>query len=251
MTERVGIVVPIDSHGVNRVTLETLVRLARHLNRSLLGLLLADPRLQRVAALPFATEITLQSGHERGLDKRYLADDERSAGQTRRWLDELASRDRVALQFERAAGGRLQSALSREGNLDIFIPARPRWQLVSASYLPRQATPRRRGLVLTGTAEDSAGIAMAGALLTLQPTTRVYVHSKGEPSAATLDTLAATGARLCVQSNFRGSAVELAALLRQGAYDLLLVPRSTIASDDQALLEQVLENAGSQVLLVS
>ena len=113
MTERFAILVPIDAHGVNRVTLENLVRLARHLDRSVLGLLLADPRLQRVAALPFATEVSLQSGHERGLEKRYLGENDRSASQARRWLDELASRDRVSLQFERAAGERLQSALSR------------------------------------------------------------------------------------------------------------------------------------------
>ena len=250
MTERYGILVPIDAHGVNRVTLESMVRLARHLNRSVLGLVLADPRLQQVAALPFTTEIFLQSGQERGLEKRYLGENDRSASQTRRWLDELASRDRVSLQFESAAGERLQSALSRDGDLDVFIPARPRWQLVSTSYLPQQHSPRRLGLVLTGTDEDTAVIAMAGALLTLQPTTQVYVYSLGEPSPAALDALSSTGARLCVQSNFRASAPELASLIQRSACDLLLIPRASIALDDRALLERALENAGSQLLLV-
>ncbi len=251
MNERIGIIVPIDAHGVNRVTLETLVRLARHLDRSLLGLLLADPRLQRVAALPFATEISLESGYERGLGKRYLEEDDRTADQTRRWLDELASRDRVALQFERAAGERLQSALSRDGNLDIFIPARPRWQLVNARYLPRKQATRRLGLVLAGTEQDGAVVAMASALLSLQPTAQVYVHSCGEPSPAFLEALGQSGARLCVQSNFRGSQQELATLVQQNAYDLLLIPRSSIPSDNRAALERALDNAGSQILLVN
>jgi hypothetical protein len=92
---------------------------------------------------------------------------------------------------------------------------------------------------------------MAAAILTLQPPAQVYVHSCGEPSASALEVLATSGARLCVQSNFRASARELAALIQQSAYDLLLLPRSSIASADQGLLERALENAGSQVLLVS
>ena len=122
---------------------------------------------------------------------------------------------------------------------------------MSASYLPLQQSPRRLGIVLTGTDEDTAVLAMASALLTLQPTAQVYVHSPGEPSPAALNNLSATGARLCVQSNFRSSAAELASLLQTSAYDLLLIPRSSIAVEDRALLERALENAGSQVLLVS
>ena len=40
------IIVPIDLHGINRHTLEILVRIAHQLDRSLLGLLLEDIRLQ-------------------------------------------------------------------------------------------------------------------------------------------------------------------------------------------------------------
>ena len=104
---------------------------------------------------------------------------------------------------------------------------------------------------MTGSVEDSSVLAMAAAILTLQPAAQVYVHSCGEPSAAAMDVLASGGARLCVQSNFRARAPELAALIQQTAYDLLLLPRSSIASADQGLLERALENAGSQVLLVS
>ena len=49
------ILVPIDLHGINRGTLETLVRIARQLDQGLLGLLLEDIRLQQVADLPFTT----------------------------------------------------------------------------------------------------------------------------------------------------------------------------------------------------
>ena len=64
------ILVPIDLHGINRSTLETLVRIASLLDRKVLGLLLEDIRLQQVADLPFTTEITLDSGRERILSAR-------------------------------------------------------------------------------------------------------------------------------------------------------------------------------------
>ena len=54
-----------------------------------------------------------------------------------------------------------------------------------------------------------------------------------------------------MQSNFRGSQQELATLVQQNAYDLLLIPRSSIPSDNRAALERALDNAGSQVLLVN
>ena len=62
-----SILVPIDLQGIGRDTLETLVRIARLLDRGLLGLLLEDIRLQQVADLPFTTEITLIGGRERSL----------------------------------------------------------------------------------------------------------------------------------------------------------------------------------------
>ena len=59
------ILLPIDLHGINRNTLETVVRIASLLDRKVLGLLLEDMRLQQVADLPFTTEITLDSGREK------------------------------------------------------------------------------------------------------------------------------------------------------------------------------------------
>ena len=73
LSTRRSILVPIDIHGINRDALETLVRIARQLDRSLLGLMLEDIRLQRVADLPFATEITLAGCHERNLMRAHLS----------------------------------------------------------------------------------------------------------------------------------------------------------------------------------
>ena len=96
------ILVPIDLHGIHREALEQLVRIARQLNRDLLGLLLEDIRLQRVAELPFTTEITLSGGRERSLLSEQLT--ERHSLVTtdaRKLLNELADRDRGRRLFGR------------------------------------------------------------------------------------------------------------------------------------------------------
>ena len=82
-TERRGIVLPIDAHGINRVTLERVVTLARQLDRSLLGLILDSPELRRIAELPFTTEIALDSGRETSVAGRYKSGTGNGASRTR------------------------------------------------------------------------------------------------------------------------------------------------------------------------
>lgn len=249
-TERRGILVPIDAHGINRLTLQNLVAMAQRLDRSLLGLLLDDVRLAQVAALPFAREVLLGTGREQNLPGRYAGAQSEIAWRTRQQLDELASRARVELHFESAAGDRLHSLLRRDGQLDIFIPARARWQLVSASYIPRRQRIARLGLVLTGSEQDKELVATAAVLLKLQLPSAIYVHSRGEPSMELLDQLAAGGSRLCIQSNFSATPQELARLIGQSAYDLLLIPRDALPREPSLELEQAIDAAGGQVLLI-
>ena len=115
MTEqstRRRILVPIDLQGIGHGALETLVHIARLLDRGLLGLLLEDIRLQQAADLPFATEITLLGGRERSLLRDHLSQRHSLVStDTRRLLNDLARRDQVELAFENAAGSRLHSAL--------------------------------------------------------------------------------------------------------------------------------------------
>ena len=247
-----GILVPIDLHGINRGTLETLVRIARLLDRSLLGLLLEDVRLQQVADLPFTTEITLSGARERSLlrdhlSRRHLLVDK----DARRLLNELAGRDRVALRFEHAAGSRLLSALARDGRLDIFFPARQRWQPLTRGSAAAGAAVRRLGIVLAQTAQDQQVLNIARMLMHAGQVVELYVLSSGPMEGDQLKALYHPGSRICVQANLKCDQDSLSRLIRQSAYDLLLLPRDCAESMAPQVLEDALDRSATQVLVIN
>lgn len=248
---RRSILIPIDLHGINRDTLETVVRIARQLDRGLLGLLLEDIRLQQVAALPFTTEITLSSGQERNLLGDHLT---RRHGlvssDTRRLLNELANRDQVELTFESAAGTRLHTALERDGQLDIFFPARQRWQLVAATRPGQHRAIRRLGMVLARSGQDQSVLEAGSNLLQAGLVGEVYLLSNGAVEQAQMNTLYRPGSRICVQSNFLCNAQTITGLIRHCPYDLLLLPRDCLQGIAPEALDQALDKSGGQVLVI-
>ncbi len=255
MTERVqrrSILVPIDLHGISRDTLETLVRIARGLDRGLLGLLLEDIRLRQVADLPFATEITLLGGRERSLLRDHLSQrHSRVSADTRRLLDQLANRDRVELTFENAEGTRLHTALEREGQLDIFFPARQRWQLVAARRPGQGRTLRRLGILLAHTAQDQSVLEIARNLQQSESVAEVYVLADRSPSKEQLDTLYRPGSRICVQANLAVNPVTVTRLITAATYDLLLLPRDCLQGIPPEVLDAALEKSGAPVLVIN
>jgi hypothetical protein len=255
MTERAdrrSILVPIDLHGINRETLETLVRIARQLDRRLLGLMLEDIRLQRVAELPFATEITLMGGRERSLLRDHLSQRHSLVTtDTRRVLYELASRDKVELVFEQAAGSRLHTVLERDGELDIFFPARQRWQRLVAARRPSVSPIRRLGIVLARTAQDRHVLDITRALLQAHLVTEVYVLSVKGLDRPLVDSLYQPGVRICVQANLHCDPTTVTRLIRQSAYDLLLLPRGCLQGIPPDLLDATLDKSGGQVLVIN
>ncbi len=246
------ILIPIDLHGIHREALEQLVRIARQLDRDLLGLLLEDIRLQRVAALPFATEITLSGARERHLLRNEL--DQRHdlvVSDARRLLNELADRDRIGLSFEHAAGHRLHSALEREGELDIFFPARQRWHVIAAQRRNNGPAIPRLGVVLTRDGGDELLVATAHALLEAGLVGDVYVMSPKSLSSDSLQPLYRPGHRVCVQSNLVLNPASIAHLIRHSPYDLLLLPRKCLVDLNAATLDAALEKSGGQVLVIN
>lgn len=191
------ILVPIDLHGITRDAMETVVRLARQLDRPLLGLVLEDVRLQQVAALPFATEITLLGGRERSLLRDHLSQRHSLvSGDSRRLLHELAHREQVELVFETSSGTRLHCALERGGQLDVFFPARQRWQRARPSR-PANGRPfQRLGLVLAGCEQDARVLEAAALLLRAQLVADVYVLSVGRLDRSLLEGLYLPGSRI-------------------------------------------------------
>ncbi len=251
MNDQRRILLPIDLHGISPGTLETLVRIARQLDRSLLGLLLVDLRLQQVAELPFTTEITLSGARERSLLRDHLSQRHSLVTRdTRELLGELARRNSVQLSFEDAAGHRLHTALDREERLDIFFPPRQRWQMLSTSSPIAPALIPRLGLILP--ADELAGPVLdtAHTLLLAGLVGEVYVLSDHSPQPGQLQDLYRPGHRICVQSNFAINPLALAGLIRHSAYDLLLIPRVLLTGVPAATLDAALEKSGGQVLVV-
>jgi len=247
-----SILVPIDLHGVNRDALETLVRIASQLNRSLLGLLLEDIRLQRVADLPFATEITLIGGQERSLLRDHLSQRHTLVTtDTRRLLNELANRNRVELHFESAAGNRLHTALERDDHLDIFFPARQRWQLVAATRPAAGRAIRRLGIVLARSRQDQSVVEITRMLLQAGLAEDVYVLSVGPLDRAQVEILYRPGCRICVQANLKCDPATIASLIRRSSYDLLLLPRDCLQGVEPEVIDAALEKSGGQVLVIN
>ena len=251
-TTRRRILIPIDLHGIQRDALETLVRIARQLDRDLLGLLLEDVRLQRVAELPFTTEITLNGGRERSLLRDHLSQRHSwVATDARRLLNELADRDRIRLSFEHAEGHRLHSALERGEEIDIYFPARQRWRVIATRTVRKGRPIQRLGLVLAQGERDALLLATANALLEAGLVGDVYVLTPRPPTPEQLQPLYRPGARVCVQSNFALDPTALTRLIRLCPYDLLLLPRECLAGIKPEALDDALEKSGGQVLVIN
>lgn len=250
--QRRSIMVPINVYGINVETLEALVRIARQLDSNLLGLVLEDIRLHQVAALPFATEISLDSGRESNFPGGQLGSSQHFRGtDTRRRLHELALQAQVELTFENLGVARLHSVLEKNGERDIFFPARQRWQLLSPTTGQHIAPLRRLGLVLANTGQDQRVLQVARTLVQAGLVAELYLVSAGSPSPAQLEMLYRPGVRICVQSNLEPGQAAITALIRQSGYNLLLLPGGSLRGIAPELLDAALDQAGSQVLVIN
>ena len=246
------ILVPIDLHGIHRNTLETLVRIARQLDRGLLGLLLEDIRLQQVADLPFTTEIPLSGGRERSLLRDHLSQRHSLvSSDTRRLLNELAARNQVELRFENAAGSRWQTALERDGQLDIFFPARQRWHAAATGLRGRDCVIKRLGVVLPPTEQQAKLISTASALLEAGLVSDIYVLTGKPPLPEQLHNLYRRGHQVRVQANFSCNATSVEELIRRSPYDLLLLHRDCLEGIPANALEAALDKSTEQVLIIN
>ncbi len=246
------ILIPIDPHGISRETLETLVRIARQMNRGLLGLLLDDIRLQQAAALPFTTEITFSGTRERSLLRDHLSQrTSRVTLDTRHTLLGLAELNRVDLKFEEAPGLRLHTVLERDGHLDVFFPSRRRWHLLAPGPARGRAAIRRLGLLL-GCGPDTARVVDAARLLIdADLVDESYVLAEGNLPPEQLAALSHPGHRLRIQCGARCDAAAITGLIQQSPYDLLLLPRSALQQIPTETLDAILDKSGSQVLVVN
>lgn len=246
------ILVPIDLHGINRTTLETLVRIASLLDRKVLGLILEDTRLQQVADLPFTTEITLEGGRERSFLRDHLSQRQSQIStQARRQLDELAASHHVELSFEDARGKRWTSARERDGHQDIFLPPRNHWHGQAHTSGARHYNIRRMGVVLPHGLKDDNVIAVATALVKADLAGDVYLITGRPPLPEQLHALYRRGHQVRLQSNVTCSTENLLGLIRQSPYDLLLLPGASLQDIPPVELDTALDRANGQILIIN
>ncbi|RLQ22259.1 hypothetical protein DWB85_08205 [Seongchinamella sediminis] len=251
-TARTTLLVPIDNQGVNPATLELLVRIAQHLDRRLLGLILENPRLARVAELPFTTEILLGSGVERSLERDHLSrHHSQVTADTRRRLLALARQARIELSFEEDRGERWHSALTRADGLDIFMLPHRRWQSLAGRSLPDRRAIPRLGLLMGKDELDCRLVTTALALEEAGLVGSVYALYTGKPDMETCAPLLLGRARCHVQSGAPADAAGLTSLIRRSPYDLLIIGRQRLANIPAEVLDSALEAAGGQVMVVS
>jgi hypothetical protein len=244
------ILVPIDLHGINRGTLETLVRIAQRMNSSLLGLLLEDTRLQRVADLPFTTEITLGGAQERNLmPDQLVRRHSQVGGATRRLMHELAERDRVKVSFQEAAGNRWHTALEWEGRIDIFFPSRQQW--VPPGTGRSMAAVKRLGILLSESDLDSKLVNIAALLMGGGLVGDTYILCARAPLPEQLHDLYRPGHQVRIQSNVKVTPSAVTRLIQNSPYDLLLLSRDSLKGIPPGLLDASIDKSGSQVLVVN
>ncbi len=246
------ILVPIDPHGMHPVVLETIVRIARQLDRNLLGLLLEDIRLLKIADLPFTTEISLNSGQERNLLRDHLSQHQSLiSAETRRQLADLAARNRVELSFENAAGERWTTVMERDGKQDIFLPARKRWHAQPPDHFRKANIVRRLGVVLANDVTDARIMSTAASLSKANLVGDIYILSKRPPLPDALLDLYRPGHQIKLQANFSCRAEDLVKLIKQSPYDLLLLPGQCLQDIPRAELEAALDKTSGQVLVIN
>jgi len=246
-----AIVIPIDLHGVSHNTLETLILIAHRLQRNLVGLLLENEQLQQIADLPFTTEVVLSSGRERGLQRQQLRQQHSAVMEhTRKQLDSLAARDHIVLTYKEARGARLHSALQVSSHADVLFPSRQRWRLTSPGT--RLARPiRRLGILLDGTDQNERIISIADSLIRAALVDHIYLLGDSTPSQEQLQKLAHHGSRVSIQSNLAIKPSTLTGLIRNSAYDLLLLPAASLQDIPPTVLDAALEDTTGEVMVVN
>jgi hypothetical protein len=252
MSEQGGlpaILVPIDLYGINSSTLEILVGIAHKLQRNVVGLILEDILLQRVASLPFTTEIILSSGRERSLLPASLSQrHNKIAEDTCRRMQDYASSKRVELAFDYSTGSRLFCALERNGQTDIFFPARA---AARKRHIGSRSGIAVACLVLGDRGYDAKTIAVARALASTSLVRDIYLLGSDKPPVELVRELRASGKRAIWQYIGSSPAEVIPAMIRNSVYDLLVLPHEAVAAIAPPVLDVALENSASEVLIVN
>ena len=116
------ILVSLDFDDYNSPLVESLVRLASHLDAELCGLFIEDSALQQVANLPFSREITHLTALTRELNSKQIARHLKQHAETlQNMMLELSRLSNVACSFKSAKGPRIESILGESNDFQLVV----------------------------------------------------------------------------------------------------------------------------------
>lgn len=116
------ILVALDASGLEPTHLETASLLARRLRATIRGLFVEDINLLRLAALPFSTQIDLQTGGRQPFETRDLERQMQSlAVIAQQRLAEAAKRQSIEWSFDTVRGAVAQEIAAAAENADLVI----------------------------------------------------------------------------------------------------------------------------------
>ncbi|HKK23253.1 MAG TPA: hypothetical protein VJ947_06165, partial [Pseudohaliea sp.] len=165
-------------------------------------------------------------------------------GQAQERLTALAALRRVGLHFETREGERLRCILGPDPGGDSWLPRRP------AEAAQRGAAAPALGIVLAGVPGDRAAVAAANLLAARGGHRDLYVHSSQPWPPAGLAGLAAPGLRLHRLPTTALDPPALLRLLRRLRNELLIMPRQLLLALEPLALEQAMDRAAGQLLIV-
>ncbi len=226
------VVITIDSAAFSESTIDYAVRVAALLKRPLHGVFLEDIDLLSCAALPFATEICLQTGQPRALDSGILQSAFGDA--LLRFRESLARRaEREAVQWTVSSvrGRRRDFPLADLSQADycIFEPAH------SHPRVGRAAGKVKRLLVIDGSGE--AFYRVLGGLL--QPLAGSEIHvTLAEPGVESAEAAAWLPAGTHLHA-LPGELLAATLSRAEDVFDFVVVSRQRWAGELPALLAQL------------
>ncbi|KJS06360.1 MAG: hypothetical protein VR73_10115 [Gammaproteobacteria bacterium BRH_c0] len=254
------IFVAIDMQGISRASLEAVVLIAERVKAGLVGLFFQDLLLQKVAELPFTTEVVKSTGEERDLfADRLKSSNERLLNSVRSLFDECTLARQVRSRFEvrehRVPVAALVSHVS-----GVYIPGRGRrsgtayFRGSTAARFPAADRVQRVKLLYDDGPQSRRALEMVLALVDAGLCREVILVNLGSLPMRVLADLSSHQARVYLHNLHVASDLKQQSVLRQIAdgavVDLVVTPRCLVENVDESLLQAVLGNSVSGATLV-
>lgn len=251
------IFVAIDMQGISRASLEAVVSIAERVKAGLVGLFIEDLLLQKVAELPFTTEVVKSTGEERELfSERLQHHNQRLLTAVQRLFEECTLARQVRSRFEVREHRVPVAALVNQVS-GVYIPANRRLYrqahfhgAYSSRGFPSADTSQRVKLLYDDGPQAGRALEMVVALVDAGLCHEVILVNLGSVPTRVLSDLSSHGARVFLVNENRQQQSVLRQIVDGVAVDLVVAPRSLLEGVDEKLLQGVLENSVSGGTLV-